>query len=145
MGKMNATLVFLKNGNVQFDLLNKNGQSDNQYYKNQPHIVIPINNYLLRFISHERYKDLLVPYKLIDDQEMLILDKVRSGEYKEIKIRFDKRNSITLELTQEKKIENAARLSEILLKKGYQELIVKTEVGTIKYGTITTKIKLPKK
>ncbi|RLD83934.1 MAG: hypothetical protein DRJ10_02525 [Bacteroidetes bacterium] len=137
--KQDINIMVTSNGDVSFGLINTLGQTDPNYIKRQPHIVLPLFNYLVRFLSIEKYSELYVPYKLLDEQEKLILDRVRSGRYKEIKIQSNRRNSITLELTEEFKADNAKRLEEILVKGAYQVLHVKTEKGTIKYSTIKTK------
>jgi hypothetical protein len=69
---------------------------------------------------------------------MFILEHVRNGHYKEIKIRFSKKDSITLELTEEFKADHAARIQDIILKRGYQDIELKTINGVIKYSTRKT-------
>ena len=63
-----------------------------------PHIAIPIFHYLAQFVSINRYRDLFLEYRLLNDQELVILDLVKKGKYKEISIRPSKDNIITMEL-----------------------------------------------
>ncbi len=87
----------------------------------------------------KKYKSFYLDFKLLDEQELLILEHVRSGKYKEITVTLSKGDAITLELTEELKIDNAKRLQEILLKGAYQDLQVITREGEIKYSKIKTK------
>ncbi len=139
MNKQDIRVLITKNGDVSFDVPNTAGQIERNNTNLQPHIVLPLFNYLIRFLSTEKYSQLYVAYKLLDDQEKLILERVRSGRYKDIKILFNRRNSLTLELTEEFKADNTARLQEILVKGAYQELQVKTVAGMIRYSTLKTK------
>ncbi|PKP03006.1 MAG: hypothetical protein CVU11_10100 [Bacteroidetes bacterium HGW-Bacteroidetes-6] len=47
-----------------------------------------------------------------------------------------------LEVTRKKQIENETRLSEIFLKRGYHDVTMKTENGSIVVTNITTKTRL---
>ncbi len=140
--KADIRVIISPQGFVSFDSISSAGQRDSHLNNYRPHIVLPIFNYLLHFLSIDKYQKLLVPYKLLNKQEKLILEHVRSGQYKEIKIRFNRRNSIRLELKEEIKLDNAARLEEILVKGAYQDLLLTTEKGVVKYSTIKTKVQL---
>ncbi len=93
---------------------------------------------ILELSSTDATEPLYVPYHLLDKQEMHILEHVRSGQYTEIKIQLTKKESIKLELTEEIKVDNAARVEEIFLKGAYQDLRMKTQDGVISYGTMKT-------
>ncbi len=139
--KTDIRVIISKQGNISFDIPNTMGQIEKSVINSETHITIPLYTYLNRFLSNEKYKDLYVPYKLLNDQELFILGNVRKGKYKEIKIRFNKNKSILLELTEERKVDNAARLQDILLKGQYQELRTRSDNGTAIYSTLTTTVK----
>ena len=139
LNKQDIRILISKSGNVSIDVLNTVGQMERNSINTQPHIALPLFSYLIRFLSTEKYSQLYVAYKLLDDQEKLILEHVRSGRYKEITIRFNRRKSITLELTEDLKTDITTKLIEILIKGGYQDLQVKTEKGVINYSSIMTK------
>ena len=136
--KIDLRLIVSVNGDISFEMANTVGQVERNMSNIQPHVVLPLYNYLYRFLSVEKYREFYVSYRLLDQQEMLILDHVRSGQYKEIKIRFNKKDTVTFELVEEFKADHAARLQEIFLKGGYQELQMKTQNGVITYSTIKT-------
>ena len=140
--KLDFRIIITKEADISIDQITESGQLKRITKNIQPHIALPLYSYLGRFLSKDKYSELYVPFKLLDEQEKLILDHVRSGKYKEIKIRFNRRNSTTLELTEELKADNAKRLEEIFVKGSYQELHLKTERGVIKYGTLKTKKQL---
>jgi hypothetical protein len=137
--KLDFRLIISMNGDVEAEVANSLGQVEKTISNAQPHVVLPLFHYLYRFLSIKKYSELYVSYKLLDQQEMAILDHVRKGQYKEIKIKFNKKDSILLELTEERRIDNAARLQDVLLKGGYQDIELKTQKGVITYTTIKTK------
>jgi len=137
--KADIRLVVTRDGAVTFERVNSAGQAPRTPQNSQPHIVLPIFLYLYRFLSMKKYKSFYLDFKLLDEQELLILEHVRSGKYKEITVTLSKGDAITLELTEELKIDNAKRLQEILLKGAYQDLQVITREGEIKYSKIKTK------
>jgi DNA-binding transcriptional MerR regulator len=104
-------------------------------------IVLPLFNYLQKFLSKEKYLGILNEYMLINEREQFLLEQVREGKYTSMKITFKQGEIELIEMTREKKLENAARLDEILLKGGYQSLELKTQEGTITYSTLTDKKK----
>jgi hypothetical protein len=67
---------------------------------------------------------------------------LREGKAKSITIRFKNQKPNIIEVTQERKIYAEARLSEVMLNRGYQDIIIKTENGNIAVTNITTKKKL---
>jgi len=140
--KLDLKLVITIEGQVSFDLTNSVGQVGKTIYNSQPHIVLPLYNYLYHFLSNKKYKKFYVMYKLLNDQELLILDQVRNGLYKEIKIIMKNGDTIRMELTEKVKVENATRVQEMLLKGKYQNLNIISELGEVSYSTRTTKIKL---
>jgi hypothetical protein len=142
ISKFDVRIVITRDAEVTFELVNSVGQSPRTPANSQPHIALPIFLYLHRFLSMKKYKSLYVDFKLMDDQELLILDHVRSGKYKEVTIKFKKGDTILLELTEEFKTDNAKRLEEILLRSAYQDLQVSTQNGKISYSKIVTKKKI---
>jgi|GEM_PF-2081559 len=140
--KSDMKLVVTIDGETSVDFVNKVGQTVGTWYNRQPHIVLPLYNYLYHFVSIKKYKKYYTMYRLLNDKEMYILDYVRNGMYKEIVIKNNSGGNIYMELTEELKMDNAARLQDILLKGQYQELTVKTANGDIRYSTLKTKKKL---
>ncbi len=107
------------------------------------HISISLNDLLQDVIFGIDYKKL--PKNLIEltDSEQLLLDYIRSGEYKSISIRFnDNKKPYLAELTEIKKLKKESRLYEIIYKRAYQEIEIKTQDGEIYSCKSINKIKL---
>jgi DNA-binding transcriptional MerR regulator len=104
-------------------------------------ISISMNDLVAEFIgrqtqvAHEQLPD------LFSESEWRLLLEIREGNAKEIKI-TSKNGAVTfLEISQDVMFNTSVRLSEILMKKGYQELEVKTVKGEVVTARITDKIK----
>ncbi|GEM_PF-3561310 len=86
----------------------------------------------------------LIPEQLPDlfsESEWRLLLEIREGNAKEIKITLNNGEVKFLEIYQDVMFDTSVRLSEILMKKGYQELEVKTVKGEVVNARITDKIK----
>lgn len=107
------------------------------------HISISLNDLLQDVVFTIDYKKL--PKNLIEltDSEKLLLDYIRSGQYKSISIRFnDNEKPYLAELTEIKKLKKESRLYEIIYKGAYQEIEIKTQEGEIYSFKSTRKVKL---
>lgn len=107
------------------------------------HISISLNDLLQDVIFGIDYKKL--PKNLIEltDSEQLLLDYIRSGQYKSISIRFnDNEKPYLAELTEIKKFKKESRLYEIIYKGAYQEIEIKTQEGEIYSFKSMRKVKL---
>lgn len=142
MSKVDIRLSFDKEGNMTVGIANAIGQVENSSNNMEPLIILPLFRYLSFFLSQEKYRELFLDYQLLDEQELLILDLVKKGKYKEISIRPGKNNSLTMELTEELKVENEARVRDLFVTGGYQDIQVKTANGHIRYSEVKTKIKI---
>ncbi|MBU1719026.1 MAG: hypothetical protein KKA07_08120, partial [Bacteroidetes bacterium] len=80
--------------------------------------------------------------RLLNENELHILSLLREGKAKSITIKFKNQKPHFIEVTQERKVFDEARLSEVMLGKGYQDITIKTENGTIAVTNITTRKKL---
>ena len=84
----------------------------------------------------------LIPEQLPDlfsESEWRLLLEIREGNAKEIKITLNNGEVKFLEIYQDVMFDTSVRLSEILMKKGYQELEVKTVKGEVVNARITDK------
>lgn len=80
---------------------------------------------------------------LLTKDEKVILEILRSGKYKSVKVRFDKsQKPLLLETTEEKKVNINSRISEFIRAASYQNIEIKTERGKIVSFTNSNKIKL---
>lgn len=80
---------------------------------------------------------------LLSEEERKILEYVRKGKLKSIKIRFNEKSEpVLLEVSSEKKVKPESRLLEIFHNKGFHDIEIKTQKGTIVSFINTEKIKL---
>jgi len=93
-------------------------------------------------IADKRNIQYIKENKLLNENELHILSLIREGKAKSITIKFKNQKPNIIEVTQEKKIYAEARLSEVMLNRGYQDITIKTENGNIAVTNITTKRKL---
>jgi hypothetical protein len=95
-----------------------------------------------QFINNSNNNEFTLKYHLLNDYELQILSLVQLNKFDSIKILFKNGEPFILEATENIKVSKDARISDILLKKGYQSIEIKTEEGQIQYSPKTTKIVL---
>ncbi len=107
------------------------------------HISISLNDLLEDVIFGIDYKKLPKNLMELTYAEQLLLDYIRSGQYKSISIRFnDNEKPYLAELTEIKKFKKESRLYEIIYKGAYQDIEIKTQDGEIYSCKRISKIKL---
>jgi len=111
-------------------------------FDSESYICISLMKFFRKFVQNPNYLDFIKDNDILNENEQYILSLIREGKAKAITIRFIDEKPISIEITKEKKINTAARLSEILLNKGYQDIIIKTKNGDIAFSNVTTKKKL---
>ena len=139
--KKETDIIVLMDGSAYIEPTRKGLNASAFDLENETRITLPVFKYLKKFISKEKYFEMLSSFRLINEREQYLLRQVRDGNYSSMKIKFGKGKIELIELTTEKKIDNAARFNDILLKGGYQSIELKTQDGTISYSAITTKKK----
>lgn len=111
-------------------------------FDNNSYISISLIKFFKKFVMNKENIEFISKNLILNDNELFILSLIREGKAKSITIKFENQKPNLIEMENEKKIEIQSRLSEILLKRQYQELIVKTQEGDIAYSNIKTKMKL---
>jgi hypothetical protein len=140
--KIEIDIIVLSNGSTYIEPTRKDKNESVLDLENEHRIVLPIFKYLQKFISKEKYFKMLSSFRLINEGEQYLLRQVRDGNYSSIKIKFGKGKMELFEMTKNTKIDNAVRLNEILLKRGYQNIELITQDGVISYAAITNKKKI---
>jgi hypothetical protein len=80
---------------------------------------------------------------VLSEKEWKLIELVRSSSPKSIKVHFDDSSGITMvEITRKKKVSIEARLTEIIVKGGYERIELITQDGKPVYFESTEKIKL---
>ncbi|MCF8278638.1 MAG: hypothetical protein K9J17_18065 [Flavobacteriales bacterium] len=80
---------------------------------------------------------------IISDEEANVLQALREDELISVVVRFDKNHEMDLlEIKKGQKLEREARLLELILNDGYQDITIKTQHGKIVHCENTRKVKL---
>jgi DNA-binding transcriptional MerR regulator len=111
-------------------------------FDTESYITISLMKYFRKFILDKSNFNFIRDNNILNENEAHILSLVREGKAKSITIRFNEQKPYMLEVTKERKVHAEARLSEVLLNGGYQDISIKTENGNIAVTNITTKKKL---
>ena len=105
-------------------------------------IIIPLKQYLIRFIGDYFKHDFISKTKILSEKDVMILEQLNKNDIDSITVKFHNGMPNTMEVKKQKKIEIQSRLSEVLLKGGFEDIILKTKQGSIYYSQLTTKTKL---
>ena len=140
--KVDIRLLVTMDGVVSADVLSENGQLVNNNFHEVAHIVLPLRKYFFHFLSDEKYNSLRTKLKLLTHNEVLILDSIRSGMYKEILIRMTNGELSLMELKADKLITVQERLNELFHKGEYAEITLKSEKGKIICANKVNKVRL---
>jgi DNA-binding transcriptional MerR regulator len=105
----------------------------------EPYIIVPFLKIFKEFIEDDRYYDFISRAKILDDNELLLLTLLREKRAEKITIHYKNGKPQVIEVKEHKNVMRDARLSEVILNRGYQELTVKTNGGNISFSSITTK------
>jgi DNA-binding transcriptional MerR regulator len=136
---LNAKFV-IDTGDVDnFNLENEMKQIE---FDGESYLNISLISLFRSIVMDEKNIKYIKENRLLNENELHILSLLREGKAKSITIKFKNQKPNIIEVTQEQKIYAEARLSEVMLNRGYQDIIIKTENGNIAVTNITTKKKL---
>jgi DNA-binding transcriptional MerR regulator len=102
------------------------------------YVMISLNAVVGFFAGQQMVSD-TVRQTLLSPQEWQLIEETRAEGLKSVTISFKDGRMQTLESTRRKKIAMEARLLEVLLKGGYENLTIATEKGQIVYAEQTIK------
>lgn len=142
--RMNSKIIIYSNGDTEIMPLD-NSIELMAYLKeieDKSYLSIPLSKLMSQFINNSNNNEFTLKYHLLNDYELQILSLVQLNKFDSIKILFKNGEPFILEATENIKVSKDARISDILLKKGYQSIEIKTEEGQIQYSPKTTKIVL---
>lgn len=109
-------------------------------FKTQTHITVSITNILSSMLGDERFAAIVPKLGHFTDEEMKLLEQVRSGNYDAIKIRFSNKKMDLIEM--EKSQDVHRRLVDILSENQFQSISLQTHNGKVTRITNTVKIKV---
>jgi DNA-binding transcriptional MerR regulator len=108
-----------------------------------PHLSISITEILAQLVTLVPLDKISGSFHLLSSQEAKVLDVLREEGLRSVTVRFDGRGEMEfLELTSDHKVDKRARLFELMLTTGYQDITVKTQNGDVVFCQNTRKIKL---
>jgi DNA-binding transcriptional MerR regulator len=107
------------------------------------HLSISINALLAQVLTLAPIDKVSEKLSLVTEAEAKVLEGLREQNLSSVRIRFDNDGEMDLlELTKKEKVDERARLMELLLTKGYQQLVVNTQEGKVVHFENTRKLKL---
>ena len=112
------------------------------HFDSESYVSISLVKFFRKFIRNQKHLEFVRGNNILNETEQYILSIIKEGKAKEITIKFKEEMPYIIKVTEEKKVDAESRLSDVLMKKGYQEIIVKTQDGDIAFSNVTTIIKL---
>lgn len=105
-------------------------------------VVIPLKKYLLFFVGTYAELDFLTRSQILTNQEAYLLNELRRNDIISFTVKYKNGKPNTYETKKLEKIQIEARLSDVFIKGGYEDIILKTKQGQIYYSEITRKNKI---
>ena len=142
--KVDVLILLSSSGDVSIDYDEYTVDELEYEITDKSHLVLPLVNYLSKLISDDKFKDLLHDLKLLSNTDQHLIDQIRAENFEEIIIKFKEGEPELVITKKAMKIDDKARVSEIIMKGGYQDFTIKTNEGKINYASAKTTFKLPK-
>lgn len=79
---------------------------------------------------------------MLSEKDIMILEQLKKNDIDSITVKFHNGTPNIMEVKKQKKVQIQARLSEVLLKGGFEDIVLKSKQGAIYYSQLTTKTKL---
>lgn len=118
-------------------------QMEYERITNRSHIRISMNSVLEEFVTSFGPLNSFERVPILSKQESEVIQLMRTDDVSEVKIRYNEKSKPQMvEITTKNLMNERARLNEIILSRGYQEIRVKTQKGKMVYCENTVKYKL---
>ena len=109
------------------------------------HVSVSLSEIIVDFLIDEDLELTQNKLAILTKAEAQIINTIRKEKLIYLKIRFNKENDIDLiEATKSQKVSKEARLIDLIMSNGYQDIEIKTENGNIVHCINTRKEKLRK-
>ena len=105
-------------------------------------IVLPLKKYLLFFVGHYAPSEFLIRSKILSEKEVFLLNEFKRNDILSLTVKYHKGRPNIYEAKKLEKFEIQARLSDVLISGGFEDIILKAKEGNIYYSELTTKKKL---
>jgi hypothetical protein len=134
---------------VKDDFLDHPLQDQINEFMTKSHFSLSINEIVAELLMKIDLNLAINSFKMISKEEMEVLNILRTENIDSIEIQLDK-NSNTIEYIHYTEIihpNTEQRLSELIMRNGYQDIIIKTHKGLISHceNKVKKKFKTPKK
>jgi DNA-binding transcriptional MerR regulator len=106
------------------------------------HISISLNQLFYSITNELIEPKQLAKLKILNSKEQKILDSLREDKIKKIEISYKENEPQLIKVTKINKLDTAARIKEILISKGYQDIKLTTQNGKLVQCENTKKKKL---
>lgn len=107
-----------------------------------PVITIPLKHYLKPLLMDEDRHKFLSRHNMLSSKEEKIFEVLRQEDVSELHVRMKGGEPYMMTVDKRNKIDTRARLSEVILKGGYEEITLKTEFGKMVFSQTSHKTKL---
>jgi hypothetical protein len=108
--------------------------------KTETHLIISITNILSEFLGDEHFNSIIPQLGYFSSDEMILLEKIRSGEYDSVRVRFSGKHMDYIELEKQENVHR--KIVEILSENNFQSISISQQHGKISRIIHTVKIKL---
>lgn len=145
--RSNFRLLFNKNGDIMvhkdnYDEYLKSLPQYNQFIRTT-HISVSINKALFEITNELIEDDDLATLQILSQDEKKIIDLIREKGTKKVEISFTTNDEPQMiKITSQNKLDSAARVKELIMDGGYQDIKITTQNGKVACFENTRKIKL---
>ena len=141
LGSEQFFLTIDQNGHVE-EFSSDEAPKLSQFIGISTKIVLPLNAFFYKYIEDYRNLDFLREIGMINKIEADLLQLIHNGDYDTITIKFKNKKADILELSNRLKRADMGRINNIVARKQYQEITIKTDSGDVRYANVTKKVKL---
>lgn len=97
--------------------------------KTETHTVVSITKILADFLGDKRFQEIVAELPYLNEQELKLLQIIRSKKYQSVKIKFNDGEIEMIEM--EKKVDVNKRIIDLLAEGGYQTITITQQDGKI--------------
>lgn len=141
LGEDRFFLTIDRDGHVE-EFSSDQASSFNQFIGFSTKIVLPLNSFFYQYVGEAKHLVFLNEIGMINKIEADLLNRVHQGDYDKITIKFSNKKMDMAEYSRQIKKTDIQKIINIVARKQYQELNIKTEDGDIRYLNVTQKVKI---
>ena len=139
--KSDIKLYVKANGDTVFVDETKLSDEDIKQFSYIRAIVLPLKDYVTSLIAEYASVEFLTRSRLLSKKEAYLIDEFRRSDIKKISVKYQHGKPDLIEITRLKNVKILSRLTEVLRKNAFEDIIIKTANGNITYSEITERRK----